>query len=58
MVSLPSVGQQHDENKLAGFSWIYSSFTEDMHATAATSAWAAYGIWLNNWGNQVMIQHV
>jgi hypothetical protein len=30
VVSLPNVGQQYDENKLAGFSSIYSSFTEDM----------------------------
>jgi hypothetical protein len=57
VVSFPNVGQQYDENKLAGFSSIYSSFTEDMHATSATSAWAAYDIWLNNWGNEVMIQH-
>ena len=57
VVSFPNVGQQYDENKLAGSSSIYSSFTEDMHATSATSAWAAYDIWLNNWGNEVMIQN-
>ena len=28
-----------------------------MHATSATSAWAPCDIWLNNWGNEVMIQH-
>jgi hypothetical protein len=57
VVPFPNAGQQYDENKLAGFSSIYSSFTEDMHATSATSAWAAYDIWLNNSGNEAMIQH-
>ena len=28
-----------------------------MHATSATSAWAAYDIWLNSWNNEVMIQN-
>jgi hypothetical protein len=34
VMSFPDVGQQYDENKLAGFSSIYSSFTEDMPARA------------------------
>jgi hypothetical protein len=28
-----------------------------MNATSGTSAEAAYDIWLNNWNNEVMIQH-
>jgi hypothetical protein len=57
-VSFPNVGQQYYyTNTLAGFSSIYSSFTENMNQASGTSAEAAYDIWLNNWGNEVMIQH-
>lgn len=58
VVSFPNIGQEYYyTNTLAGFSSIYSSFTENMSPTSGTSAWAAYDIWLNNWGNEVMIQH-
>ena len=58
VVSFPNIGQQYYyKNTLAGFSSIYSSFTENMNPASGTSAWAAYDIWLNNWGNEVMIQH-
>jgi hypothetical protein len=58
VVSFPNTGQQYFyTNTLKGFSSIYSSFTEDMHATSKTSAWATYDIWLNDWKNEVMIQH-
>lgn len=58
VVSFPNTGQQYYyTNTLAGFSSIYSSFTENMNPASGTSAWAAYDIWLNNWGNEVMIQH-
>jgi hypothetical protein len=58
VVSFPDVGQQYYyKNTLADFSSIYSSFTEDMHPTSWTSAEAAYDIWLNDWKNEVMIQH-
>jgi hypothetical protein len=57
VVSYPDVQELYSETPLAGFSSIYSSFTEDMHPTSSTIAWAAYDIWLNDWGNEVMIQH-
>jgi hypothetical protein len=58
VVSFPDVGQQYYyRNTLADFSSIRSSFAENMHPTRGTSAWAAYDIWLNNWNNEVMIQH-
>jgi hypothetical protein len=58
VVSFPDVGENYGyANTLAGFSSIYSSFTENMHSTYGTSAEAAYDIWLNDWRNEVMIQH-
>ena len=57
VVSFPNTGTTYGETKLSGFSSIVSSFSENMNATGATSAWAAYDIWLNNWNNEVMIQH-
>lgn len=57
VVSFPNVGQTYPENPLTDFSSIHSSFSEEMHATKDTSAWAAFDIWLNNWNNEVMIQH-
>lgn len=57
VVSFPNVGVSYSAPSLTSFSSIYSSFTENMNATSATSAWAAYDIWLNDWNNEVMIQH-
>jgi hypothetical protein len=57
VVSFPNTGESYDSNLLTSFSSIYSSFSEDMHPTAGTSAEAAYDIWLNDWNNEVMIQH-
>jgi hypothetical protein len=58
VVSFPNVGQQfYYKNVLSGFTSIYSSFNENMHPKNGTSAEAAYDIWLNDWGNEVMIQH-
>ena len=34
-----------------------SSFSETMHATPLTSAWAMYDLWYNNWADEVMIQY-
>jgi hypothetical protein len=45
------------EQPLTNFKSMVSSFSETMNATGATSAWAAYDIWLNNGNNEVMIQH-
>jgi hypothetical protein len=57
VISFPDVGEEYNSNALASFSSIYSSFVENMHARKGTSAEAAYDIWLNNWGNEVMIQN-
>jgi hypothetical protein len=57
VVSFPNTGAAYSELPLSRFSEIYSSFSENMNATSATSAWAAYDLWFNHWGNEVMIQH-
>jgi hypothetical protein len=58
VVSFPNTGQEYYyTNTLAGFSKIYSSFSENMNPAKGTSAEAAYDVWLNNWNNEVMIQH-
>lgn len=58
VLSFPNVSEQYYyTNTLTDWSSIYSSFSEDMHPVSGTSAEAAYDIWLNNWGNEVMIQH-
>jgi hypothetical protein len=57
VISYPSDGVTYDERPLSTFSSIISSFSENMHATSQTSAWAAYDIWLNNWNNEIMIQN-
>ena len=50
VVSYPSVGANYGQvtdlpTPLTNYSSIYSSFSENMHATSATNAWAAYDIW-------------
>jgi hypothetical protein len=57
VVSFPNTGEMYNSNPLSGYSSFYSSFSENMHATSGTSAEAAFDIWLNNWNNEVMIQH-
>jgi hypothetical protein len=68
VVSYPSIGANYGRRTnvptpLSAFSTIRSSFSEHMHATAGTSAWAAYDIWLGRDGcsdcasHEVMIQH-
>lgn len=67
VVSYPSIGANYGRvtntpTPLARYSQIRSSFTEKMNATARTSAWAAYDIWLghgtsSDWAYEVMIQH-
>jgi hypothetical protein len=65
VVSYPSVGANYGQvsghaEPLSDFSSLDSSFSEDMHATSATSAWAAYDIWLGPGSkatDEVMIQH-
>jgi hypothetical protein len=59
VLTFPNTSQQHfpAPTTLSSFTSIVSSFSENMHATAGTSAEAAYDIWLNNWANEVMIQH-
>jgi hypothetical protein len=72
VVSYPSVGANYGRvtdlpTPLTNYSSIYSSFSENMNATARTSAWAAYDIWLGPdkcspagsdcASDEVMIQH-
>lgn len=57
VVSYPSNEANYNERSLSSFSKLVSSFSENMHATSSTSAWAAYDIWTNNWANEIMIQH-
>jgi hypothetical protein len=66
VVSYPSLGVDFHlqnsagiwyEQPLTNFKSMISSFSENMHATSKTSAWAAYDIWLNGGKNEVMIQH-
>jgi hypothetical protein len=67
VVSYPSIGANYGRvtntpTPLARYSRIRSWFTERMNATARTSAWAAYDIWLGHgtspdWAYEVMIQH-
>ncbi len=57
VVSFPNTGQNYQSPLISSFSSIYSTFAENMHQTSQTSAEAAYDIWLNNWKNEVMIQH-
>jgi hypothetical protein len=57
VVSFPNVGESYNANLLTSFSSIYSSFSEEMNPTAGSSAEAAFDIWLNNWNDEVMIQH-
>src|ERR1700691_72961 len=57
VVSFPTGSEQYNDPLLSSFSSIYSSFTEDMNPQSGTSAEAAYDIWLNDWANEVMIQH-
>jgi hypothetical protein len=57
VVSYPSSESLYGERALSSFSTIFSSFSETMNTTSKTSAWASYDIWLNNWNNEIMIQH-
>jgi hypothetical protein len=57
VVSFPNTGAGYGEQPVSKFKTITSSFSENMNATSKTSAWAAYDLWFNNWGNEVMIQH-
>jgi hypothetical protein len=59
VVSFPNTGQRNfpSPNKLTDFTSIYSSFSETMPSNSGTSVEAAFDIWLNNWANEVMIQH-
>ena len=67
VVSYPSLGANYGKvtnapTPLSAFGSIYSSFSENMNATAKTSGWASYDIWLgqgtsSTWSHEVMIQH-
>lgn len=58
VVSYPNVGETFPAHlPLSSFSAIYSSFSEDMHATLDTKAWSAYDVWLNDFQNEILIQN-
>ena len=64
VVSYPSNGQTYSNPNdssqpasLSLYSSIHSSFSENMNAHNGTSAEAAYDIWLNNWADEIMLQH-
>lgn len=68
VVSYPSIGAHYGRitnvpTPLSKYAQIRSRFTEHMHATARTSAWAMYDVWLGKTGcsscasHEVMIQH-
>lgn len=68
IVSYPSIGANYGRitnvpTPLSSYSLIRSRFVEHMNATAHTSAWATYDIWLGRNGcsdcasHEVMIQH-
>jgi hypothetical protein len=57
VVSYPDTQALYAEHPLSSFPALYSSFSENMHPQSGTSGEAAYDLWLNNWGNEVMIMH-
>lgn len=57
VVSYPDVTTQYGDKALSSFPALYSSFSEDMHAQSGTTGEAAFDLWLNNWGDEVMIMH-
>jgi hypothetical protein len=57
VTTFPDTGAAFNEARLSGYSSVTSSFTETMPHNSATSAWAAYDLWFNNWNDEIMIQH-
>jgi hypothetical protein len=57
VTTFPDTGAAFNEAPLSGYSSVTSSFTETMPHNSATSAWAAYDLWFNNWTDEIMIQH-
>lgn len=61
VVSYPSSSQASSGDStnpaLSNYTMPSSTFAEGMHATAGTDAEAVYDIWLNKWGDEVMLQH-
>ena len=57
VTTFPDTGAAFNEALLSSYSSITSSFTETMPHNSATSAWAAYDLWFNNWHDEIMIQH-
>ena len=55
VVSYPDTQQLYAERPLATWTGITSSWSEAMNVTAGSQCEAAYDIWLNNFGNEVMI---
>jgi hypothetical protein len=57
VTTFPDTGAAFNEAPLSGYSSVTSSFTETMPHNSATSAWASYDLWFNNWADEIMIQH-
>jgi len=57
VVSYPNAGAGYGEKPLSSFSSLTSSFAESMPHNSGTSGWAAFDLWFNKWGDEVMIQH-
>jgi hypothetical protein len=48
---------QLDAVTLDSYSYMYSSFSVSPDTSSTTVSDIGYDLWLNNWGNEVMIQH-
>ena len=55
VVSYPDVQQLYSERKLSTWASIMSSWSEAMNVNAGSQCEAAYDIWLNSFGNEIMI---
>jgi hypothetical protein len=55
VLSYPNTGFQM-QGKVDDYTSITSSFSHAFPHNAQTAGWAAYDLWLNDWGNEVMVQ--
>lgn len=55
VLAYPTVQQLYDSPPLSSLAGLSSGYAETMNATAGTIAWAAYDVWLDNWGAEVLI---
>ncbi len=55
VVSYPDVQNNYDNTVIDHYRSLTSSFSESMHPNRGTKSEATYDVWLNSWGNEVMI---